>query len=378
MLHEFLTLNGETLISRCKAEVAKRSTSEVTPDEPEYGIPKFLGQLIALLGSRSGGSGDGAAAEISETAAKHGKELFLAGFPVDQVVNNYADLRQAITQLAIEKGMEITLSEFKTFNEILDEAITAAVTEHARGLNASMTNDGVTAAHGQATFLEHELKVIDTSILAADAIRLGHVGIGGSTGDVLSRNLARLHTLTADALFEARLIEGTPRPSDKHELVVLSEFIDDIQATATSDAESRRLTLIVPPVEPELAIDVDPGTLAKTVRNLLRNALGLAKPGGHVWLKAVSSADRVLIEVEDDSGGLPPEKADLFSALLNPETDQGLDPGTDPGLDPGHDLYVLRGLIAMNGGTLQMRNMPGKGCLFTIDFPRRVLPPKVA
>ena len=39
---------------------------------------------------------------ISETAAKHGKELLQRGFTIAQVVNDYGGVCQTITELAIE------------------------------------------------------------------------------------------------------------------------------------------------------------------------------------------------------------------------------------------------------------------------------------
>jgi hypothetical protein len=54
--------------------------------------------------------------EIAGTAAHHGSELLLRGFPVDQVVHDYGDLCQAITGLAFEQKAPIQADEFKTLN----------------------------------------------------------------------------------------------------------------------------------------------------------------------------------------------------------------------------------------------------------------------
>lgn len=71
---------------------------------------------------------------------------------------------------------------------------------------------------------------------------------------------------------------------------------------------------------------------------------------GHVWLRARRNDDRILIEVEDECGGLPPDKQ---QALFQPFTRRGLS----------------RQGVRANGGDIYLRNLPGKGCVFTIELP---------
>src|SRR5438045_9318904 len=68
------------------------------------------------------------ATEIGEGAAEHGDELHRKGFTIDQVVHDYGDLCQAITELAVEQGAPIAVTEFRTLNRCLDDAIADAVT----------------------------------------------------------------------------------------------------------------------------------------------------------------------------------------------------------------------------------------------------------
>ena len=69
---------------------------------------------------------------IGSTATRHGRDLLALGFTVSQVVHDYGDICQAVTELAIEQNAPITTDEFKTLNRCLDTAIAEAVTEHAR------------------------------------------------------------------------------------------------------------------------------------------------------------------------------------------------------------------------------------------------------
>ena len=116
MLHQFLTTNRDVLVERCRLKVAKRLAPRVTEGELTHGIPAFLDQLIKTLmveqtseplRSRkvSGPAGGGGPwkSELGSAVALHGRELLQQGFTVDQVVHDYGDLCQAITDLAFER-----------------------------------------------------------------------------------------------------------------------------------------------------------------------------------------------------------------------------------------------------------------------------------
>jgi hypothetical protein len=70
----------------------------------------------------------------------------------------------------------------------------------------------------------------------------------------------------------------------------------------------------------------------------------------------------VLIDVEDECGGLPPGKAE---DLFRPFEQRGADKS---GLGLGLSIS-MKGVRA-NGGEIRVRNLPGKGCTFTVDLPR--------
>src|SRR5579862_2388386 len=139
MLHEFITFHREEIIRRCQRKVAARSVPPPTESEIEHGVPLFLEQLVAALrlGLRSN-------SPIGPTALLHGHDLLLQGFTVSQVVHDYGDVCQAITELAVELNAPISAEDFRTLNGCLDDAIAGAVTEYGRGRNQS-TLDGETA-----------------------------------------------------------------------------------------------------------------------------------------------------------------------------------------------------------------------------------------
>src|SRR5687767_4153852 len=123
MLHAFLTAHRTEILSRARAKVRSRAAPRPTDLEVEQGIPSFLDQLVDTLRHSKRSS-----ATIGPSAAVHANHLFRMGFGVAQIVHDYGDLCQAITELADELQLPISADEFQTLNRCLDDAIAEAVT----------------------------------------------------------------------------------------------------------------------------------------------------------------------------------------------------------------------------------------------------------
>ena len=376
MLHEFLTNNRTDLIERCRIKVSKRLAPKGTAAELTHGIPAFLDQLIKTLQveqtsdpmrSRevSGPAGGGpAVSEIGATATLHGRELSLRGFTVEQVVHDYGDLCQAITELAFENDAPIATDEFRTLNRCLDNGIADAVTEHAFQRNSLIENREVRALNERLGFLAHELRnYLHTATLAVTAIKAGNVGISGATGAVLDRSLIGMRSLIDRSLADVRIAAGMP---PRHQLISLADFISDAKISASLEARSRECIFIVTDVDSQLALDVDRDMLFSAVGNLLQNAFKFTHLLTEVTLSAYAVADRIRIDVEDHCGGLPRGAADhLFVPFKQSSADTS---------GMGLGLAISRRAVEANNGTLRVRDIPGSGCVFTIDLPRHILP----
>ncbi len=120
------------------------------------------------------------------------------------------------------------------------------------------------------------------------------------------------------------------------------------------------------PVEDGLAVEADRQVLAAVVGNLLQNAFKFTRPRTTVTLTVGASAERVLIEIQDECGGLPGGNAiDMFRPFEQRNADR-------TGLGLG--LAFSRWGAEANHGRIYTRNLPERGCVFTIDLPRlRVL-----
>ena len=356
MLKEFIALNHDEIIRRCRAKVARRSMPPVTAAEIDHGVPVFLDQLVDVL--RAHGS---STATICTTSVLHGRDLLLQGLTIGQVVHDYGDVCQSITELAMETNAPISAEDFRTLNRCLDDAIAGAVTEFGRERGQDH-EERETASLERLGYFTHELRnLTHTAMVALDVLQTGNVGVGGSTGAVLRRSLVGLTTLIEKSLAEVRLTRGV----QNRELFSVAGFIDEIAATAGLDAKTNGITLAVPPIE-DVCIQVDRRSLAAVMQNLLQNAIKFTKPGSTVTLRVRSTADRVLIDVEDECGGLPVRDAtELFQAFEQRSVDRS-------GLGVG--LAFCRWAVQANNGVISAHTLNDKGCVFTVDLPRCVVP----
>ena len=364
MLYEFLATNHDELVKRCREKVSKRPAPEPTASELEYGIPLFLGQLVDTLRREqtavSPPADAGLRPSIGSTAGKHGNELLRKGFTVEQVVHDYGDLCQAVTELAFETDAPITVEEFRTFNRCLDNAIAEAVTEFGRQRDQDVAEEGVETLNERLGAVAHELRnLLNSAMLAFEAIKRGNGAVSGATGGVLERSLIGLRDLVDRSLADVRLTEGMKA---RRERIPLHALLDEIGIAAAMEGKTRGRTFTIAPVDHQLVLDADRQMLSSAISNLVQNALKFTRPNGHVTLRAHAVAERIVIEVEDECGGLAQGKTE---ELFRPFQQRG---GDRTGLGLG--LSISRRGVEANGGKLRVRNLPGTGCIFAIDLPR--------
>ncbi len=205
MLHEFLVANRSELIRRCRAKVAVRRAPHTTPPELEHGVPLFLDQLTDMLGRPAHPEGCPAAAEshMEDGAARHGEELLRHSYTIEQVVHDYGDLCQAITELAHEQDAPVTAKEFGTLSIRLDNAIASAVTEFVRHRGVPGTGEGSPETDERLGVLASEMRdALDATILAVIAIKGGSIGFGGATATALESSLVDMRAVIDRTLAE--------------------------------------------------------------------------------------------------------------------------------------------------------------------------------
>jgi signal transduction histidine kinase len=190
-------------------------------------------------------------------------------------------------------------------------------------------------------------------------------------GEILDRSRTKLATRAAPTPTESELAEGLPlfldqlvailraqkdnrgdgrrqvSESAKRERVSVAEFIEEIEIVATIDAKGRDIQLSIDAGPYAAAVEGDHQILASVVANLVQNAFKFTRPHGHISVRARATDERVLIDVEDECGGLPPGKAeDLFRPFEQRSVDRtGMGLGLSISLRIPVDLGGRSGVI---------------------------------
>ncbi len=353
-LYDFIASDKEDILSLARAKIMARKWPTVSALELEHGLPIFLSQLSETLRLRSSSEPFSSTA-IGNSAGKHGGEALAKNFSVAQLVHDYGDLCQAITEAAVVKQVKISARDFQTLNGCLDDAIAGAVTEFSRQREEAL-GEGEAERLG---YLTHELRnSLSTAMLSFAAVKSGRVAVAGSTGTIVERSLALMRDLLDTTITEVRLAAGNQEPKR----MSIARFMREAEGAASLQAAQREMNVTFAEVPEDVMVHADPQLLSSALFNLLQNAFKYSIPHGLVTVRTTRTNAVVSIEVEDECGGLPQGNADALFTPFGPRR------GRDrTGLGLG--LNISRKAVRAFGGDILVRNLPGKGCIFTIEIP---------
>ncbi len=364
MLHEFLTTEREAILALCAKKIERLADARSSSTEMERGLPIFYDELIEVLRAdelAQHASSDQATERIHRiSAARRGKESLRLGYTISQVVHGYGALCQAVTEYVGQNaGEPIFVREFNRLNFCLDVAIAEAVTEYSR---IERHNVG-RAELKRLGFLAHELRnSLNVAVIAHRMIKSGRVGFSGNTNQVLEDAHERMRVIIDRSLSEVRV---QAEPSVDLQRCRAVHLISEVEITALYAAQEKSICIMTE-VKPEIEILADPHLISSALSNIVQNAIKFTKPNGTVWIRCTAQGGRVLIDVEDQCGGLSQGKIDdLFEPYIQKNNDK-----TGMGLG----LTIARKAVELCDGELTAHDVEGKGCIFRITLPEYVTP----
>lgn len=259
-----------------------------------------------------------------------------------------------------------TLKNEPAVSPSVNGEISKVATLHGRELllHGSNVEQVVQALNERLGVLAHELRNhLNSAMLAVSALKTGKIGLGGATGAVLDRSLTGLRGLIDRSLADVRATAGLP-PRWQH--VRIAGLVADISVSASLEAKALACEFSVEMDGSDLAVNADRDMLLSALGILLQNAFKFTHRHSTVTLRVYAQENRILMDVQDHCGGLPRgNPQDMFW----PYTRAGINKA-----GMGLGLGICRRSIEANDGTLSVRNLPGGGCVFTIDLPRDFAP----
>jgi PAS domain S-box-containing protein len=216
--------------------------------------------------------------------------------------------------------------------------------------------------------LSHELRNPLAPIRsAANVLASGRCDAGKVqwAASLIERQVKHMSSLLDDLLDVARVTQGKLTLRLEH--TSLGSIIDTAVESARPLIETKRHTLRVSIPQDVRVIHCDPVRMSQVVSNLLINAAKYTDPDGHITLDARFAGEALTIRVTDDGIGIPRESLEEIFTMFSQASDETRSEG---GLGIG--LALVRGLIAMHGGTIEAHSAgEGKGSEFVVSIPWR-------
>ena len=149
------------------------------------------------------------------------------------------------------------------------------------------------------------------------------------------------------------------------ESIDLLQLVDQIVITARLEAKQKNQILQIS-VDANLTIEADQQLIYSAVSNLVQNAIKYTRPSGLIQIRGMIEDENIIVEVEDECGGLSDAAIDLFKPFEQQnENRQGL----------GLGLTIAQRAIVLSNGSIGVQNLPKKGCIFKISLPNKILVP---
>ena len=350
MLDTFIDANRYEIVGRCLRALQRRYPDRADEDL-SHGFASFVDEVIIALRENASDS-SGSAAPGESNAAEHAIARKRQGFDLSRVIHDYGLVCDSISELLNRCDEQPSAREFQILNRCIDEAVSQA----AEAFWSETHEEDEQEKAQRLGFLAHEIRnAVSSANMAFNLIRHGRVAADGRTADVVERGLARISKLVDRTLAEARLgVDVVAR----REWFRLSDLLEQV----AKEAISERGISIELEADSDLDVEADFSLLDSALTNLVQNAIKFSKDGAVVLVRAARSAEAVRIEIEDRCGGLAEaDYEQLFRPFFKNSNDRR---------GVGLGLAIARRAVEAHGGTLQVRDLPGTGCVFVLALPR--------
>ena len=226
------------------------------------------------------------------------------------------------------------------------------------------------------TSVSHDISTPITSINVLAQLIRGNTEQKRTDGDVasltqmLESNTQSLAELVSDLLDLSSIDSGRLEVRDSR--FSLNELLREESRRLEPLAQAKGLRLATEPA-PEIHLRTDRVKLARVVRNLLSNAIKFTDKG-FVSASCASAKGDVLIRVADSGIGIAPEHLEgIFSEFTQLSGARGEQNG-----GWGLGLAICKRLTELLGGRIAVESEPGRGSVFTVQLPARVLERELA
>jgi signal transduction histidine kinase/PAS domain-containing protein len=266
-----------------------------------------------------------------------------------------------LTFIAGASGRQYSSADVTTMGEVATHAAMAMETSRLY----SEAQRAIAARQDVLSFVSHDLKnPLMGIMLTTETI------LRGAPGDERRRSGVQLQRIQHAAQQMRRMIDDLLDMTaleagrlavqiGEHDAAQLLQVTGDQFAPL---AAARELALVVTPPDTKLVVACDRQRLAQVLSHLVDNALKFTPPGGRISISARPSGDEAIFAVADTGPGIPPAlRPMIFERFM-----QASGHATS---GRGLGLYIAKGLVAAQRGSIWVDSEPGQGATFSFTLP---------
>jgi signal transduction histidine kinase len=183
---------------------------------------------------------------------------------------------------------------------------------------------------------------------------------------IMNQNCYRLMKL-ADNLIDIAKIESGFYLLNFKKVNIVS-LVEDITMSIETHANNKGIKLVFDTEWEERLILCDPDAIERIMLNLLSNAIKFSEDGDSIYVNLKMGEGNIYIEVEDTGIGIPRDKLDsVFARFV--QVDKSF---TRKNEGSGIGLAIVKALVEMHSGTIDLVSDLNKGSKFRIALPAKL------
>jgi PAS domain S-box-containing protein len=141
--------------------------------------------------------------------------------------------------------------------------------------------------------------------------------------------------------------------------------VEDITLSIVEYMENKDISLLFDTDAEEKYMACDPDLIERIMLNLISNAVKFTDPGGSVFVNIFDRESSVVISVKDTGIGISEEKLQsIFERFI--QVDKSLTRNRE---GSGIGLSLVKALIELHNGTIEVKSIPGEGSEFIVELP---------
>ena len=185
--------------------------------------------------------------------------------------------------------------------------------------------------------------------------------------DIMKQNSYRLLRLVNNLIDISRIDIGyyNLQPSNYN----IVKVIEDITLSIAEYVKHKKINLIFNTDVEEITLACDPDKIERVILNLLSNAIKYTDDNGDIYVSLNKVNEDVVVSVKDSGVGIPNDKLELIFDRFG----QANDILSRRCEGSGIGLSIVKSIVEMHGGKIEVFSEIGKGSEFVFNIPIKIL-----